>query len=195
MKHIQQQRRWRAAGWTAACLSACLSAFLLAACASLIGPREIDLPQERMQQSLERRFPLHQRVLGVFELELSHPQLAILDQNERVALSLDVKVAPLLARQSWSGSLAISGRLAVDRQRNAVYLRDAHVDRFAFNDMDEGRQRQLASAANLLSEQVIKDVPVYSFRPDDLRYAGVQFVLTNIATRPGKLVASIAPAP
>src|ERR1700741_122751 len=51
---------------------------LVAACASIIGPRQIDLPQERMQQSLDRRFPMHQRALGVFEVELSHPKLDIL---------------------------------------------------------------------------------------------------------------------
>ncbi|MFA9217064.1 MAG: DUF1439 domain-containing protein, partial [Sphingomonadaceae bacterium] len=166
-----------------------------AGCASIIGPRQIDLPQERLQQSLDRRFPLHQRALGIFEVELSHPKLDILADTDRVSLTLDATVVPLLARQSWHGSMVISGRLQADQQRNAVYLRDAHVDRFVIDNLDEGRQRQIASVANLLSEQVIKDVPLHTFRPEDLRYAGVQFVLTNIATRPGGLVATVAPAP
>jgi hypothetical protein len=45
---------------------------LLAACATLIGPRQLELPQSKLQQSLERKFPVHQRMLGIFELELSH---------------------------------------------------------------------------------------------------------------------------
>ena len=44
-----------------------MMAGLLAACAGLIGPREVELPQERLQTSLDRKFPLHQRALGVFE--------------------------------------------------------------------------------------------------------------------------------
>ncbi len=167
---------------------------LVAACASIIGPRQIDLPQERMQQSLDRRFPMHQRALGVFEVELSHPKLDILAESDRVSLTLDASVSPLLARQSWTGSMVISGRLQADQQRNAIYLRDAHVDRFVIDGMDEGRQRQIASVANLLGEKATKDIPLHTFRPEDLRYAGVQFVLTNISTRQGGLVATVAPA-
>jgi len=35
---------------------------------------------------------------------------------------------------------------------------------------------------------------VHTFRPEELRYAGVQFVLTGIDTRPGGLVAKLQPA-
>jgi hypothetical protein len=74
-----------------------LMAGLLAACASLIGPRQVDLPQERLQTSLDRKFPMHQRALGVFEVELSHPQLSILPENDRWRW-VDLGVTPLLAR-------------------------------------------------------------------------------------------------
>lgn len=171
-----------------------MMAGLLAACAGLIGPREVELPQERLQTSLDRKFPLHQRALGVFEVELSHPRLAIMPENDRVALTVGLGVTPLLARQSWHGSMLISGRLRVDSPRNAIYIADAHVDRFILDNLDEGKQNQLASVANLLSDKVIHEVPVHTFRPEDLRYAGVQFVLTGIDTRPGGLVAKLQPA-
>lgn len=170
-----------------------LIAMALAACASLIGPRQVDLPQERMQASLERKFPMHHRALGVFEVELSHPQLTIMPESDRVALSIDLGVTPLMARQSWHGSMLVSGRLRVDSARNAIYIADAHVDRFVMDNLDEGKQNQLSSVANLLSDQVIRDVPVHTFRPEELRYAGVQFVLTGIDTRPGGLVAKLEP--
>ncbi|MES2160984.1 MAG: DUF1439 domain-containing protein [Pseudomonadota bacterium] len=167
---------------------------LLAACSTLIGPRQVELPQARMQQNLDRKFPVRHRVLGVFEVELSHPQLAILPENDRVALTLEVNVAPLLARQSWHGSMAVSGRLKVDNVRNVIYIGDAHVDSFVVDGMDEGKQNQIASVVNLLGESTLKDVPVHTFRPEDLRYAGVQFVLTGISTKPGALVANLQPA-
>jgi|SRR5450830_1445517 len=167
---------------------------LVAGCASLIGPREVELPQERLQTSLERKFPMHQRVLGVFEVELSHPRLAVQAENDRVALTVDLGVSPLLSRQSWHGSMLISGRLRVDSAHNAIYIADAHVDRFIVDNMDEGKQAQIASVANLLSDKLIRDVPLHTFRPEELRYAGVQFVLTAIDTRPGGLVAKLQPA-
>ncbi|MHA4870899.1 DUF1439 domain-containing protein [Duganella sp. PWIR1] len=173
---------------------AALIAGLLSACAGLIGPRQVELPQERLQTSLDRKFPLHQRALGVFEVELSHPRLAILPESDRVSLAVDLAVTPLLARQSWHGSMLVSGRLRIDSVNNAVYIADAHVDRFILDNIDEGKQNQLASVANLLSDKVIRDLPVHTFRPEELRYAGVQFVLTGIDTRPGGLVAKLQPA-
>ncbi len=169
-------------------------AVLLAACAALIGPRQVELPQERLQRDLDHKFPIHHRVLGVFDVELSQPRLAVLAENNRVALSFDLTVTPLLARQAWHGSMAISGRVRVDSPRNAIYIADAHVDRFVLDNIDEGKRNQLASVANLLSDKLIKDVPVHTFKPEELRYAGVQFVLTGIDTRPGGLVANLQPA-
>ena len=60
--------------------------------------------------------------------------------------------------------------------------------------MDEGKQVQLASVANLLGDNVVKDIALHTFDPKELRYAGVQFVLTGIGTRPGGLVANLRPA-
>jgi len=175
-------------------LAVLLCAAILGACTTLIGPRQIEIPQAKLQQNLDRKFPLHQRVLGVLELELRHPQLAIQAENDRVALTLDVQVTPLLARQGWQGSMVLSGRLKVDTARNLVYLSDAHVDRFAMQGMDEGRQNQLASVANLLSESSLRDVPLQTFRAEELRYGGVQFALTGISTRPGALLVKVQPA-
>lgn len=169
-------------------------ACLLAACAALIGPRDVEVRQEKLQANLERKFPLHHRVLGIFEVELSRPQLAIMADNNRVALTFDLTVTPLLARQSWRGSMAVSGRLHVDSARNVIYIGDTHVDRFEVDKLDPGRQTQIASVANLLSDTLVKNVAVHTFKPEELRYAGVQFVLTGIDTRPGALVARLEPA-
>ncbi|MET0322574.1 MAG: DUF1439 domain-containing protein [Duganella sp.] len=175
-------------------LSLLLVAGVLSACSALIGPRDVELRQERLQHDLERKFPLHHRVLGIFDVELSHPQLAILADNNRVAITFDLNVTPLLARQSWHGSMAVSGRLNVDSARNTIYIGDTHVDRFALDQIDQGKQTQLASVANLLSDTLVKNVAVHTFKPEELRYAGVQFALIGIETRPGALVARLQPA-
>lgn len=175
-------------------LSLLVLAGVLSACAGLIGPRDVEVRQEKLQQNLDRKFPMHHRVLGIFDVELSRPQLAILADNNRVALTFDLNVTPLLARQSWRGNMAISGRLNADPVRNTIYIADTHVDRFALDNMDAGKQTQLASVANLLSDTLVKNVAVHTFKPEDLRYAGVQFELTAIDTRPGALVARLRPA-
>lgn len=167
---------------------------LVVSCASIVGPRRVELPQARLQAGLERRFPLHNRMLELFDVQLTHPRLTIQPETDRVALTLDVSVAPPLLRQSWSGTMALSGHLLLDASRNGVFLTDTHLDRFDVNGMDAARSRDLGHAADVLVNQLVRDMAVYTFRPEDLRYAGIQFVPTSLRTEPGALVVTLEPA-
>jgi hypothetical protein len=166
---------------------------VLASCASIVGPRRVELSQARLQAGIERRFPLHNRMLQLFDVQLTNPRLAILPEIDRVALSLDVSVSPPFLRQSWRGSMALSGRLVLDASRNAVFLTDTHLERFDVEGIDADRARDLGRAADLLVNQLVSDVAVYNFRPEDLRYAGIQFVPSRLETRPGALVVTLEP--
>lgn len=168
-----------------------LAGGVLASCASLVGPRQVEVPLYKLQAGLERRFPMNNRALELLDIQLSRPQLSLLAGSDRVALNMDAYVAPPFIKQSWSGSLALSGRLYVDVGRGAVMMGEPHVDKFTVDGMDEARQRQLGKVANILMNKVIRDVPVYSFRLEDLRYAGVQFVPTRITTTPDALVVTL----
>ena len=167
---------------------------LLASCASLTGPRRVELSEAKLQAGLERRFPLRNRLLELFDVQLTRPQVAILPQSDRVALTMDMSVSPPFLRQSWTGTMTLSGHLYVDAARSGVFLADAHVDRFDIEGMDGARARDLGRAADVLMNQLVRDVAIYSFRTEDLRYAGVQFVPTRLDTIPGALVVTVEPA-
>jgi hypothetical protein len=170
-----------------------LACGLLASCASLVGPRQVEIPLHKLQAGVDRRFPINNRALELFDIHLSRPQLSLANAD-RVGLDMDASVAPPFMKQSWSGSLTLSGRLVVDPARGAVFITDPQVDRFVIDGMDPGRQRQLSKFANVLIGEVVTDMPVYSFRMEDLRYGGVQFVPTRITTTPNALVVTLEPA-
>ncbi|GAB2874486.1 hypothetical protein GCM10027277_49650 [Pseudoduganella ginsengisoli] len=169
-------------------------ATMLVSCAGLTGPRNVEISLDKLQNNLAKHFPVRHRVLGVFDVQISSPQIGTLRENDRISLSADLTVSPILVRQSWRGSLGISGHLVVDNVRNAVFLSDAKVERFAVDGMGESQQRQVAGAANILADKMIRDVPVYSYKPEDLRFAGIQFVPVAIRTTPTALVLVVEPA-
>lgn len=171
-----------------------VAAAMLSSCAGLSGPRQLEIPLEKLQANLGKHFPARHRALSVFDIQVSNPLITTLRENDRIALSADLTVSPILVRQSWRGSLGISGRLVVDNVRNAVFLADAQVDRFAVDGMGESQQRQVAGAANILADKLIRDVPIYSYKPEDLRFAGIQFVPVSIRTTPSALVLVVEPA-
>jgi len=174
--------------------SSLLAAAALTSCATILGPRDVDLPLSKLQAGLDRRFPMDNRLLELFDLRLSRPQLAILP-GDRVALTVDASVAQSFLRNPLSGSLAFSGRLYVDPAKNGVYLAEPRLERFTITGLDASVSRQLSRAANGLLDKAMVDIPVYSFRMDELRYAGVQYVPTRIATTATGLRVSLEPAP
>ncbi len=108
-----------------------------------------------------------------------------------------------LARQygftSWRALKAHIDALTTDGQlfdaaRSGVYMADAHVDHFDIQGMDSARAGDLGRAADVLMNQLVRDVAIYSFRMEDLRYAGTQFVPTRLDTIPGALVVTVEPA-
>ena len=174
--------------------SSLAAAAALTSCASILGPREVDIPLPKLQASLDRRFPIDDRLLELFDLHLSRPRLAVLP-GDRVALTVDASVAQSFLRRPLGGTLAFSGRLYVDQAKSGVYLAEPRLERFAISGLDESVGRQLARAANVVLERAILDIPVYSFRMDELRYAGVQYIPTRIATTANGLRVSLEPAP
>ncbi len=174
--------------------SSLVAAAALSSCATMLGPREVDLPLSKLQAGIDRRFPVDNRLLELFDLRLSRPQLAILP-GDRVALTVDASVAQSFLRDPLSGSLAFSGRLVIDQAKNGVYLTEPRLERFMISGMDESVSRHLSRAANGLLDRAVLDIPVYSFRMDELRFAGVQYVPTRIATTATGLRVSLEPAP
>ena len=154
-------------------ICAVLAAAALAACANLIGPRQIDVPLSKLQAGMDRRFPVHNKAMELFDINLSGPQLALLPMSGRVALTMEASVAPFFTSRAWHGSLVLSGRLFVDTARGGIFMGEPQVERFAIDGMDETRQRQLAKAATALMNKLARDTPLYSFRMEELRYAGV----------------------
>lgn len=166
---------------------------LLASCAGLLGPRDINLPLHRLQASLEQNFPLNNRVLDLFNVQLSRPLLRLVPNTDRVSLAMDTTVAPPFTDRSWVGSFGISGRLAIDPARGAVLLRDAKVENFSVDGASPDAQRQFSRIANVLLTNVFRDIPVYAFRPEDLRLGGVRFMPTRVTTTSSGLVVTLEP--
>jgi hypothetical protein len=175
-------------------LMAMAACSLLASCATIIGPRQIELPLDKLQAGLDRRFPMNNRMLELFDVRLSRPMLSLIPERDRVALTMQAAVAPPFLKQSWNGSLDLSGRLYVDAARGAVFMAEPRVERFVIDGINESYQRQMTKVANILMDKVIDDVPVYSFRMEDLRYGGVQFVPTRMTTTSRGLLVTLEPA-
>jgi hypothetical protein len=170
------------------------AAWLLASCATLMGPRDVEIPLARLQEAIAGKFPFNNRYLELVDIHVSNPKVSLQPETNRIVTSMDTSIAPPFLNRSWKGNLAISGNLKFDPARNALVLGDPRVERFAIDGMDGALTGRAGKIGSLLAEQLLRDAPLYTFKPEDLRYAGTNFTLSKITARPNSLVVTFEPA-
>jgi hypothetical protein len=175
---------------------ACISAAALGGCASLIVPRSIDVPQERLQEAIGRRFPLTRRVAEGIDLSIGVPRLTMLPEANRVAIECEVTGGERLLERPVVGSLAVSHGLAFDAADNSVHMVDVRVDRLHIDGMDSGLGRTIERLARPLLQGLLQRQAIYALRPKDiekLHEAGV--VPGEIRVTPSGITIALVKAP
>lgn len=171
------------------------SSLWLAACATLSGPRDVDIPLSRLEAGLAKRFPVDQKVLEMFRVQLSAPRLATLPAQDRVLITLNSAISTPLTRQPWQGELALSSRLAVDSAQNAIVLREARIERLEALGIDNQRGQLLQKVADFIADQLLENAVLHRFADDELRYLGTQYSATGIRPTTNGLQIHFEPLP
>ena len=167
---------------------------MLGGCASLIGSHDVAIPLTNMQQSLQKKFPFNNRYLDLFDISVNNPQLTLQPDTNRVVTALDARVAPPFLKKPWEGKLVISGLLKIDAARHAVILSEPRLENLTMDKTTGTYTGKLARLGTMLAEDILNNMVIYSFKPEELNIGGVQFKPTKITTRANGLVVSFEPA-
>ena len=170
-----------------------LAAFWLSACASLLGPRDVEFPLAKLQASLDNKFPFNNRYLALFDVNVSNPKLALQPDSNRVLTTMDASIAPPFMKGAWQGRFTISGALQFDAAKNAIVLTDPRMEKMDMAGIDSGYSRQMAKLGGLLAEEILNGITLYTLQPEQLRYAGTRFMPSRITARSDSLVVTFEP--
>ena len=143
-------------------------ALLLAGCGGLFGPRSIEVPQTRLEQLIASRFPYRTTVVGVLDVTVDTPRLRLLADANRIASDLDIVVGERLFGNTYRGSITLSHGLRFEPSDSTVRLTNVSVDRFVLDGVPASWQEQLQRVGLVLSDQSLKELIVYTLRPQDV---------------------------
>jgi len=172
-------------------LAACAAAGIalsLSACAASIFPFIPDhytFSQQQVQEAVQRKFPYQRTVSQVFDVALTNPVVGLLPDTNRVSVRVDAQFASPFLAQPVSGVFTLSSRLEYDAASHSVVLRAPNVDNVSVSGDAQAYMQQINAAAALLATQLLTNYPVYTFKPEQLQFAGVSYepgtitVLTN----------------
>lgn len=167
---------------------------LVVGCASMLGERTVNISPAQLQDAFSRKFPFNNRYLELFDIQLTNPRLTLDPNSQRIVSTMDASIAPPFINQSWKGSFTLSGLLRLDASRNAVVLAEPKLDNFVMDGASGAYTRQITRIGSLVAEQLLRDMPIYTFEPNEFRYGGVNFQPTRINTGRNGLVVTFEPA-
>jgi hypothetical protein len=171
-----------------------MTALLLVSCATLVGSRQVEVPLYKLQNALDKKFPFNNHYLDLLNITVGNPRLVLQPETNRIVIDVDATIAPPFLNRSWKGSFVLSGVPEIDSSRNAVILADPHVDQFTIPGVDAPFAKQLTKVGDVLLEEILRNTPLYTFKPDDFRYAGITFYPTKINATSHSLMITFEPA-
>ncbi|WP_454738971.1 DUF1439 domain-containing protein [Cupriavidus necator] len=133
---------------------------------------EYTLSRQELQTAIEQRFPATLRYAEVVSVQLSHPRLVLDEANNRVTTQLDARLTnALLPSPPVDGKLSLNSGVRYDPAKRAVLLDNPTVQQVEVAGMAQYRE-QLNAIGAVVAQQLLKDYPVYTFKPEELRFGG-----------------------
>lgn len=160
----------------------------IAACATRTFPFIPDhytFSQRQVQQAVARKFPYRRTVSQVFDVALTDPAVGFAPDANRVTVKLDAHVSSPFLQQPVDGVFTLSSRLEYDGAQRAIVLRAPNVESVDVQGEARAYQQQIEAAGALAAAQWLDGYPIYTFKSEELQFAGATFepgtitILTN----------------
>ena len=160
----------------------------LAACAASTFPfipSHYTFSQQQVQEAVQRKFPYQRTISQVFQVQLANPVVGFLPDTNRVSIRLDAHLASPFLQEPVDGVFTLSSELAYDEASKSVVLKSPNVDSVNVSGGAQAYTQQINAAAALLATQLLNNYPIYTFKPEQLQFAGVNYepgtitILTN----------------
>jgi len=171
-------------------------ASLLVACAGgLSGPRTFTLTEAQLSQRVAEQFPLRKRYLELFDLTLNTPEIRLLPEQNRIGTRLAYSLGDLWGgTRRFDGAMSFSYGLRFEPSDASIRLSDVRVESFDVPGVGSALAPQARRLGTLVAEQLLQDVSLHRFKPEELRSAqGLGWQPGALRVVPGGLQLELVP--
>ncbi|QHJ00409.1 DUF1439 domain-containing protein [Xylophilus rhododendri] len=152
---------------------------------------EYTVAQAELQARIDTRFPLRLSYAQLFQVDVSHPRLALSAGTARAAITVDLLVRSPLASKALTGVLTISSRLRFDAPTSSIRLVSPQADRIDFAGLAPQDAQQLQAIGQVVAQEALQDLPVHTFKPEELSVGSRVFVPGEITVVDGAIVVKL----
>jgi len=143
---------------------------LIAACSSK--PQILSISESQLQQHISRELSVPITLLKIFDIHLSNPIVRLDQASGRMQVEIETNLSNPLSSESLNGTFLISGRLGFDSMNDTIMLYDTRIENVDIGDATQNSQYDdlLNLFASQLGRELLSNIPLYKFDPDELRY-------------------------
>lgn len=169
---------------------------MLAACATLLGPRTVEISREELLTKLGKQFPTTKRLMKLLDVTAALPTLDLQEEKNRVSASVDLSAKELLMGQEYKGKVTLSFGLRFEPKDLTLRLSEPRIEQVAVEGLPPVYQRALSNLGAKLVEETLNDYPVHQLKPEDLRTADrLGYQVKDIAVTRTGLAVHLIPRP
>ena len=142
---------------------------LLASCATV--PRSVEIPRERIEAALARRFPWRAPASELLTVQVGMPQVELLPDANRIRLDSAFDVTERITRASMHGDLALSFGLRFEPSDASLHLVDVEVERVDVRGVADDWRRPVEAIAAYVGEHLLEGFVLHRFTPEQMARA------------------------
>ncbi len=165
---------------------------LLIACATLL-PESIGFTAFELEARLAERMPLRRDILGLFDLELTRPAVALDPSQQRVTATFAIAVRTTLSTRILPGTIQLSGTPRYDGAARAIMLDEARVDTFELEGLPRAFRDRFNEVASLVAKDLLDRRPFYTVKPEQLQWRGVKLTPRGVRIVGDRLLVDLGP--
>jgi hypothetical protein len=179
-----------------ALLAITVAAGLAGGCASLLGPRTVEISREELTDKLGKQFPTTKRVMRLLDVTAALPRLDMIADSNRVGVTFDLTAKELLFNQEYKGTVGLSFGLRYEPSDLSIRLKDVKIEQVHVEGLPPAYQRALTNLGGQVAEDQLQDFPVHHFKPEDLRSADrMGYQVGDISVTKTGLAVKLTPKP
>lgn len=199
----QRSSRWLLVYLLVYCVAA---AVLLGGCASvgsrLLGKRNVHISQQQLLEQMLQFKPQHMQWLNRLNVELSPPRLTLDASTSRIQAEWDLELkkgllTALLKQRPFRQTVGVSTELAFRPETGSIVLQGVRLNGDAAGALGKALSPEYGTYINqfihLAIEQGLEGYPVYTFRKEQLRHAGIDWKVEDIKVLENGLSVAVAP--
>ena len=172
-----------------------LALTVLGGCALFLAQRygddlAIELTEQDLQTRLAARFPIQNCSLIIVCIDVTSPQLKLLEGSDRIALTAELVAT--LAQRRYPGTLGFSGKVRYVAADGNFFLDDIDIDRLDLAGVPPKYTELLRSTGPTALRSVLSTRPIYTLKGDTAKERLTRLAVGDIRVVNGKLRISMA---